>query len=138
MNIYALNGKNITDLQSLFKEFGRAVNAPNGYFGKCMNSFDDCLFGGFGLESPCEIIWNDSEFSKGALNCVALENYCLSVIENSPYLHKEGFEEGKEWAYATLAAARSGDRTLFDEVVEMIRSVPKRASWEHKIYLHIR
>jgi len=138
MNHYILNGKNITDLESLYAEFGRAVNAPEGYFGKSFDSFDDCLFGGFGLESPCKIIWEDSDHSKNAMNSKALEEYCMSVIENSPFLHKEGFEEGKEWAYTTLRTAQSGSRTLFDEVVETIRSVPERASWEHKIELHLK
>jgi hypothetical protein len=87
------------------------------------------------LESPCKIIWEDSGHSKHAMNSKALEEYCMSVIENSPFLHKEGFEEGKKWAYSTLRAAQSGSRTLFDEVVETIRSVPDRASWEHKIEL---
>ena len=135
MNKYILNGKSITDLESLCAEFGRAANAPEGYFGKSFDSFDDCLFGGFGLESPCKIIWKDSGYSKHAMSCKALEEYCMSVIENSPFLHKEGFEEGNEWAYSTLQAAQSGSRTLFDEVVEIIRSVPGRASWEHKIEL---
>ncbi|WP_196160482.1 barstar family protein [Reinekea sp. G2M2-21] len=138
MNNYVLNGKRITDLDSLYAEFGRAVNAPEGYFGKSFDSFDDCLFGGFGLESPCKIIWENSAHSKDAMNSKALEKYCMSVIESSPFLHQEGHEEGKEWAYSTLRAAQAGSRTLFDEVVESIRSVPERASWEHKIELHLK
>jgi RNAse (barnase) inhibitor barstar len=138
MNKYVLNGKNITDLESLYSEFGRAVNAPDGYFGKSFDSFDDCLFGGFGLESPCKIIWEESDYSKHEMDSKALEEYCNSVIKNSPFLHKEGFEEGKEWAYSTLRAAQSGDKTLFDEVVETIQSVPERANWEHKIELHLK
>ncbi|NRY59256.1 barstar family protein [Clostridium beijerinckii] len=55
-NIYVLEGKNIYDLDSFFNEFAKAVNAPNGYFGRDLMQFDDCLFGGFGLEAPCEII----------------------------------------------------------------------------------
>ncbi len=135
MNTYILNGRNINSLETLYTEFARSVQAPDGYFGKCFQSFDDCLFGGFGLESPCEIIWNDSEISKQAMDCKALENYCSEVIKNSPFLSEEGFEEGKEWAYTTLSAAKSGNRTLFDEVVETINSVPERATWEHKIEL---
>jgi RNAse (barnase) inhibitor barstar len=138
MHIYIVNGKNITDLETLYREFGRAVNAPDGYFGRSFHSFDDCLFGGFGLESPCEIVWEDSDYSKHAMDSKALEDYCISVIESSPFLHKEGFEEGKEWAYTTLKAAKSGSKTLFDHVVETIRSVPERASWEHKIELHLK
>lgn len=138
MNTYILNGRNINNLDTLYKEFARSVNAPDGYFGKCLQSFDDCLFGGFGLESSCEIIWNDSEFSKQAMDCKALENYCFEVIKNCPFLNEEGFEGGKEWAYTTLSVAKSGDRALFDEVVEMIYSVPERASWEHKIKLQLK
>jgi len=88
-------------LDSLFQEFARAVEAPKNYFGKCFNSFDDCLFGGFGLESPCEIIWEESDASKQAMNSKALEAYCSLLIENSLTLHKAGFEEGKDWAYTS-------------------------------------
>ncbi|WLQ17364.1 hypothetical protein O5O45_15735 [Hahella aquimaris] len=72
------------------------------------------------------------------MDSFALEAYCLSLIEGCPLLNKEGFEKGKAWVYTTLAAARSGSKTLFDEVIELIESVPARASWNHKITLHIK
>ncbi len=62
----------------------------------------------------------------------------MSVIKDSPFLHQENFEESKEWAYSTLEAAKSGTKSLFDEVVEIIRSVSERASWEHNIKLHLK
>ncbi len=60
MKQYFIEGKNIQDIQSMCNAFAKAVNAANGYFGNSLQSFDDCLFGGFGLEAPCEIMWRDS------------------------------------------------------------------------------
>ena len=54
--IYILEGKNIYVLESFLSEFAKMVDAPNGYFGRSLIQFDDCLFCGFVLEAPCEII----------------------------------------------------------------------------------
>ncbi len=138
MNNYVLNGSNIESLDSLYSEFAKAVDAPDGYFGMCFQSFDDCLFGGFGLESPCVVIWENSDHSRKAMDSKALENYCLSIIENTNSQNTVGSEEGRKWLYTTLAAAREKKKTLFDEVVETIKSVPKRAGWEWNIELQLK
>lgn len=111
MNKYFLRGENITSVESLCQEFAAAVEAPEGYFGKCLQSFDDCLFGGFGLDTPCKVIWKSSGISKKSLNSHALEAYCSSLLENSPHIDNKDLDEGTRWVNSTLITAQSGTRT---------------------------
>ncbi|NOW05194.1 barstar family protein [Clostridium beijerinckii] len=144
-NIYALEGKNRYDLDSFFNEFAKAVNAPNGYFGRDLMQFDDCLFGGFGLEAPCEIIWKESNLSKEKLDCNMLREYyeierinCEKGLVNElKELHEGGRKDAKEdecFFYDMLniskymiEKAENGEMTMFDEIVETIKSVTNRA-----------
>jgi len=135
MNTYIVDGRNIKNIETLCSEFASAVNAPDNYFGKCFQSFDDCLFGGFGLESPCEIIWEHSAESKRLMDSEMLKKYCEDIIENSSFIHEPGHEEGKEWCYSTLTEAKAGARTFFDVIVETIQSVSERATCEHRVDL---
>lgn len=152
-NVYVLEGKNIYDLDSFFREFAKAVNAPNGYFGRGLMQFDDCLFGGYGLEAPCEIIWKDSNLSKEKLNSNMLREY---YEDNKSYyeeqlvielkeLHDNGRKDAKEddcFFYDMLNAskymiekAKSGEMTMFDDITEIIKSVTERARYEWNIEL---
>jgi RNAse (barnase) inhibitor barstar len=129
-NVYVIEGKNIVDLDSLFKEFARTVNAPNRYFGRCLQSFDDCLFGGFGLEAPCEIVWKNSSASRLHLDSIMLEKYYeeiyrKEILENESYIT----EDGKEYVIRTIESAKKGEKNMFNEVVELITSVNERA-WD--------
>ncbi|WP_144395610.1 barstar family protein [Pleionea sediminis] len=135
MNNYIIDGRNIKDMQSLCGEFASAVNAPDGYFGKNFQSFDDCLFGGFGLEAPCKIVWKYSADSKKHLDCQMLEQYCEDILENNPEFHEPDFEEGKAWCLDTLKKAKLGERDFYDEIVDAISSVSERASFDYKVEL---
>ena len=73
--IIKLDGKTITDELSFYCAIGEAVNGPGGYFGSDFHSFDDCLFGRFGLKFPYTIIWNNSETSKKYLNKKILQSW---------------------------------------------------------------
>lgn len=55
-----------------------------------LQSFDDCLFGGFGLEAPCEIIWINSDFSRDYLNDKMLEEYYEDILRKNKILTEEG------------------------------------------------
>jgi len=135
MNNYIIDGRNIKDTQSLCDEFASAVNAPDGYFGKSFQSFDDCLFGGFGLEAPCKIVWKYSADSKKQLDCQMLEDFCEDILESNPDIHEPDFEEGNVWCLDTLKKARSGERDFYDEVVGTINSVTERAGFDHRVEL---
>jgi hypothetical protein len=63
------------------QEFSKMVNNESGYFRKDLDAFDDCLFGGYGLEKSCSIIWDNSSESKKILDYEALLNWCKGEIE---------------------------------------------------------
>lgn len=94
---YFLNGECIRDLPSFYLALGEAINGDNGYFGTCLDSLDDCLGGGFGIELPIEInIFNgkgvEDRLSERAWLRMHLENR-LSLIEDE----NVSIEELKEW-----------------------------------------
>jgi len=120
---YLVEGADITDLASLFAAFAKAVDAPDGYFGRCLRSFDDCLFGGFGLEAPCVIVWKNCAIAREALGSDALAFWCAERLAKRDYLD----QMGKEWLLNTQRAAIRRERSLFDEVVDMLESVTERA-----------
>lgn len=117
-----LDGDVVDNRLGFYCAFGEAVNGPGGYFGGKMESFDDCMFGGFGLEPPWTVIWRRSAESARILEASALLAYldaeCRGPLD----------AEGLAWREETRKAALSGTRTLFDEIVETIRSVPLRSS----------
>ncbi|WP_027625971.1 barstar family protein [Clostridium lundense] len=144
--VYIFEGKNVYDLNSFFSEFAKMVNAPNGYFGRDLQSFDDCLFGGFGLEAPCKIIWKDSNISKQRLNSEIIREY---YEENRKFYEKElaneidelckhsvnpddydpFAESGIKYSIEMIEKAKRGEITMFDEIVSTIQSVTRRATF---------
>lgn len=123
MRTYRLDGSSVTDLPALFRAFARAVDAPNGYFGKDLASFDDCLFGGFGLIAPCDVVSEHSAVARRHLDSEALVQYCRHAIAARDYAD----DDGLRWLTRTKAAAERRQRSLFDEVVELILTVGTRA-----------
>jgi hypothetical protein len=122
--VVILEGALIDNLLGFFCAMGEAVNGPGGYFGLHMVAFDDCLFSGFGLEYPYTIVWKNSAQSSHVLNSTALISY---LDDTNKDLDPDMFtEEGLAWLTETRAAAVLGTRSLFDEIVETIRSVPVR------------
>jgi hypothetical protein len=122
--VVVVHGSLVDTLLGFYCAIGEAVNGPGGYFGASMRAFDDCLFTGFGLEYPYTILWKDSQRSKGVLDARAL----LKFLEDecSHDRASERFEEGRAWREEARRAALAGERTMFDEIVATIRSVPKR------------
>ena len=153
--IYTLEGKNIYDLDSFFSEFAKVVNAPNGYFGRNLTGFDDCLFGGFGLEAPCEIIWKNSNISKQRLDSEMLKKYYEeekewfeeSLIEEINSLLENGVNpddyditarRGIKYSTDMIEKAMKGEMTMFDDVVRTIQSVTRRAHYEWVVDLSLK
>ena len=64
---YVIEGRFIKDYPSLFLELGEAISGPGGYFGSCLDAFDDCCLGGFGAIPPFTLVWKDHIVSKGHL-----------------------------------------------------------------------
>ena len=135
MRTYYVEGKDITDVATMCEAFGRAVGAPRDYFGADIQGFDDCLFGGLKLlDTPCEIVWRDSDISRGNLDCDMLAADCLAMLDDHE-IDSPSFQDGKQWAHDTLTKAKAGIYSMFDNVIEMIESVPERSSGRRQIKL---
>lgn len=134
MKEYTLNGLNINTLEDFFEEFANMVHGETslgknfgepGYFGKSIESFDDCLFGGFGLENPCKITWKNSEHSKKMLGHEVYAKWCREQITKKEYLDEDGF---KYLVDEERKALEGKGETMFDTLVDMISSVDSRSN----------
>jgi RNAse (barnase) inhibitor barstar len=67
--IYELDGRLITTLETFWTVMGETVNGPDGYFGRNLDAFADCLRGGFGTpdDGDFRIVWRDHAFSRTQL-----------------------------------------------------------------------
>ena len=70
MKKYIVNGVHIVDFRSMCDAFGTAVSAPNGYFGRDLQTFDDCLFDYVAFVKPCEFFFFGIGRSNGLLEKV--------------------------------------------------------------------
>ena len=129
---YQLEGGKIQSLEDFFSVFGEMVNGTGGYFGKDLDSFDDCLFGGYGLDGTSEIEWKNHKEAAKKLGYQELASWCRNRIKSGDYLDLDGLDSLNQ----TLenAEKRVGP-TLFDKIVETINSVDERSKGKHKITL---
>ena len=70
--VFHLDGRRIESIQDFYREIGRAVNGPGGYFGENLDALVDCLRGGFGTpeDQPFAFDWQHSETSRPHLQDV--------------------------------------------------------------------
>ena len=136
MKEYTLNGLKVNSLEDFFEEFGYMVHESSifgknygdlGYFGKSIQSFDDCLFGGFGLENPCKIRWKDSSYSRKMLGHDVYAKWCREQINKKEYLDDDGLNHLIDEEKKALSG--QGD-TMFSILVDMINSVAGRSNGE--------
>lgn len=113
-----LDGRLVDSVCGFYCAIGEAVNGPGGYFGRNLQGFDDCLFGGFGLEFPYTIVWRHAEHSRRVLDGAALLDVLGTLEEVEP--------DARHWVQETRDAALAGTRTLFDLLVDAIQTVPER------------
>jgi RNAse (barnase) inhibitor barstar len=64
--IYVLDGRQIRTLEDFWRVIGEAINGPGGYFGQNLDSFADCLSGGFGAPHDDDYVveWRDYQVSR--------------------------------------------------------------------------
>lgn len=142
MRKYTIRGKSIHDIKSLCDEFARVVDAPRGYFGRNLFTFDDCLFHpAYGLETPCEVIWEDHHLSQKGLDASMLASYCQDTLKEFEGMDAEEeaqHAEGIAYCKQILAQAESGEKTMFDEVLETLESVTSRSQERRKLIVVLR
>jgi RNAse (barnase) inhibitor barstar len=70
--IFRIDGRKIKSVKDFYREVGRSVNGPGGYFGKNLDALADCLRGGFGTpeDQPYEFDWRHSDLSRRHLRDV--------------------------------------------------------------------
>jgi RNAse (barnase) inhibitor barstar len=64
--IFRIDGRKIKSVKDFYREIGRSVNGPGGYFGRNLDALADCLRGGFGTpdDRPYEFEWEHSALSR--------------------------------------------------------------------------
>lgn len=70
--IFRIDGRKIKSANDFYREIGRAVNGPGGYFGRNLDALADCLRGGFGTpeDRPYQFEWQHSAASRKYLDKV--------------------------------------------------------------------
>ena len=131
MHRYVIWGEHITDIPSLCRAVEQAVGGADDSWGTNLRCFDDRLFGGYGMEHPCELIWERSDMSRRALDADALAAWAAHRLAVADYLD----DDGREWLVQARADGQAGARALFDEIVEMIQSVEVRSGGASSIRL---
>ncbi len=63
---FRIDGRKIKSVKDFYREIGRSVNGPGGYFGRNLDALADCLRGGFGIPAnrPYEFEWEHSALSR--------------------------------------------------------------------------
>lgn len=63
---YVLDGTRIRTLEDFWRVIGETINGPDGYFGRNLDAFADCLSGGFGTPDDDDYVveWRDHQASR--------------------------------------------------------------------------
>ena len=67
--VFTIDGRKIKSTNAFYREIGRAVHGPDGYFGRNLDALADCLRGGFGTpeDRPFQFDWQHSAVSQRSL-----------------------------------------------------------------------
>lgn len=112
---YVIDGGKIGTLEDFWDEVGRKIGA-DGYFGRNLDAFADCLSGGFGTPDDGDYVieWRDHETSRRNLG---YQETARQLELRLPRVHPTN----RENVAARLAAARAGEGpTVFDWLVDII------------------
>ncbi|WP_371614523.1 barstar family protein [Streptomyces sp. NBC_00454] len=112
---YELDGERIRTLEDFWLVIGEAVNGPGGYFGRNLDSFNDCLRGGFGTpdDDDFKIVWLRHEVSRRLLGHPETARRLEQTLVRCHHTNRARVAE-------ELAAARRGQGpTVFDWLVDI-------------------
>ncbi|MER6301314.1 barstar family protein [Kitasatospora sp. NPDC001539] len=112
---YVIDGSTIGDLDDFWDAVGREMGA-DGYFGRNLDAFADCLRGGYGTPEDGDYVieWRDHAVSRRNLGYPeTVRQLELRLTRCHP--------ANREHVAAALAAARAGEGpTVFDWLVQVI------------------
>lgn len=112
---YVLDGTRIRTLEDFWRVIGETINGPDGYFGRNLDAFADCLSGGFGTPDDDDYVveWRDHQASR----------VHLSYPETARQLEirlSRCHPTNRPAVSAELAAAREEQgSTVFDWLIEI-------------------
>ncbi|MER5727474.1 barstar family protein [Streptomyces sp. NPDC002138] len=115
-SVYVLDGRRIDTLEDFWREIGEAVNGPEGYFGRNLDAFNDCLRGDYGTPDDRDFLfeWYDHELSRERLGHAETARQLELRLTRCHPTNRESVAE-------KLAAARRGEGpTVFDWLTEIM------------------
>jgi RNAse (barnase) inhibitor barstar len=117
-----LEGKNIYDITSFYKEINRVFMQNEDWeLGESLDAFNDLLYGGFGILKglpKIQLIWNDSKKCSHTLGYDTTKVYYLKKLEpGSPF--NRAYHEQK---LAELEA--DNGQTYFEIILDIISDHP--------------
>ncbi|MFD4772052.1 barstar family protein [Streptomyces niveus] len=113
---YVIPGAEVTGLERFWEVIGEAVNGPDGYFGRNLDAFADCLAGGYGTPDDRDFVieWREAGLSRRALGHEETARQLRLRLARVPEVNRARVE-------GELAEAEAGrGRTVFDWLTEII------------------
>lgn len=113
---YVIHGAEVTGLERFWQLIGEAVNGPDGYFGRNLDAFADCLSGGYGTPDDRDFVieWHDHALSRRALGHQETARQLRLRLARVPEVNRASVQ-GK------LDEAEAGrGPTVFDWLTEII------------------
>ncbi|MEV8366167.1 barstar family protein [Streptomyces niveus] len=113
---YVIHGAEVTGLERFWEVIGEAVNGPDGYFGRNLDAFADCLSGGYGTPDDRDFVieWREAALSRRALGHEETARQLRLRLARVPEVNRARVE-------GELAEAEAGrGRTVFDWLTEII------------------
>lgn len=113
---YVIPGAEVTGLERFWEVIGEAVNGPDGYFGRNLDAFADCLSGGYGTPGDRDFVieWREAALSRRALGHEETARQLRLRLARVPEVNRARVE-------GELAEAEAGrGRTVFDWLTEII------------------
>ncbi len=110
---YEIDGERIQDTDDFYTIIGESVNGPGGYFGRGLDSLNDCLRGGFGTpdDRAFSFVWTNSQSSRAALG------YPETVRQLERRLARCHPSNRPRVQQEIASAVRGEGRTAFDWIV---------------------
>lgn len=115
---YEIDGRRTRTLEDFFAVVGEAVTGSNGYFGRNLDSFSDCLIGGYGTpeDGNFRFVWRSSATSRASLGYAETIRQLRTMIRNCHPDNRAAMRNDLE------RAMRGEGPTVFDWIVRIFQA----------------